>query len=259
MALMAAAPALTIQSIPGLPIIKAGDDLAALIAAHAQAAGLTFVDGDILVITSKIVSKSEGRRLDLRTITPSPQAFELAEKSDKDPREVELVLRESSEVSRVRKGAIVVRHKLGFTSANAGIDHSNVGADGEEWVLLLPADPDHSAAQIRAKLRAATGATLGIVISDTHGRPHRLGNIGVAIGVAGVPAWLDLRGKPDLFGRQLQHTDIGLADEIAAAADLLSGQADEGLPVTLIRGLKLPPIDGKASDLYRKPEFDMYR
>jgi len=251
--------ALTIQTIPGLPIIAQGDDLARLIADAARAAGVTFQDHDILVITSKIVSKAEGRRVDLRSVTPSDEARELAARTDKDPREVELVLRESAEISRVRKGAIVVRHKLGFTSANAGIDHSNVGAEGEDWVLLLPKDPDASARQLRDRLRELTGATLGIVISDTHGRPHRMGNMGVAVGVAGIPAWLDLRGTPDLFGRALQHTDIGLADEIAAAADLLSGQAAEGLPVTLLRGLRYDSTEGKAADLYRNPEFDLYR
>ncbi|MHB8626020.1 MAG: coenzyme F420-0:L-glutamate ligase [Aggregatilineales bacterium] len=253
-------PALTIQSIPGLPLIKAGDDLPALIVQCAAAAGIGWQPGDVLVITSKIVSKAEGRRVDLRTITPSPRALELAEKTGKDPREVELVLSESVEVSRYRQGALVVRHRLGFVSASAGIDHSNVGADGEEWVLMLPQDPDVSARTIRERLQALTGVPrIGIIISDTHGRPHRRGNVGVAVGVAGIPAWVDLRGRADLFGRVLQHTDIGLADEIAAAADLLSGQAAEGLPVTLIRGLQLPETDGRASDLVRPPETDLYR
>jgi coenzyme F420-0:L-glutamate ligase/coenzyme F420-1:gamma-L-glutamate ligase len=253
------APALTIQSIPGLPLIKADDDLAVLIANCATAAGIVFQSGDVLVITSKIVSKAEGRRVDLRTITPSPRAVDLAEKTGKDPREVELVLSESVEISRFRLGALVVRHRLGFISASAGIDHSNVGADGEEWVLMLPRDPDGSARALRSQLRALTGAQIGVILSDTHGRPHRRGNVGVAIGVAGIPAWIDLRGQPDLFGRALQHTDIGLADEIAAAADLLSGQAAEGLPVTLIRGLLLPESDGHATDLVRPPETDLYR
>jgi len=253
------APALTLQSIPGLPLIKAGDDLAALIAQCAAAAGIVLQSGDILVITSKVLSKAEGRRVDLRTITPSPRALDLAEKTGKDPREVELVLSEAVEVSRYRQGALIVRHRLGFISGNAGIDHSNVGADGEEWVLMLPRDPDASARRLRTQLHALAGAPIGIIISDTHGRPHRRGNVGVAIGVAGIPAWVDLRGKPDLFGRMLQHTDIGLADEIAAAADLLSGQAAEGLPVTLIRGLLLPESDGRGSDLVRPPETDLYR
>ena len=251
--------ALTIQSLPGLPFIKAGDDLPALIVRCAAEAGIGWQAGDVLVITSKIVSKAEGRRVDLRTITPSARAHELSEKTGKDPREVELVLSESVEVSRYRQGALVVRHRLGFVSASAGIDHSNVGADGEEWVLLLPQDPDASARKLRSGLQTLTGISIGIVISDTHGRPHRRGNIGVAIGVAGIPAWVDLRGQADLFGRVLQHTDIGLADEIAAAADLLSGQAAEGLPVTLIRGLRLPETDGRATDLVRPPETDLYR
>jgi coenzyme F420-0:L-glutamate ligase/coenzyme F420-1:gamma-L-glutamate ligase len=251
---------ITIQSIPGLPMIQAGDDLSSLIHHAANAAGNPLQTGDILVVTSKIVSKSEGRRVDLRTITPSARAVELAQLTDKDPREVELVLQESAEVRRHRKGAIIVRHKLGFTSANAGIDHSNVGADGEEWVLLLPVDPDASARRLRTELLRLTGlAHLGVIISDTHGRPHRLGNVGVAVGVAGIPAWVDLRGRPDLFGRKLMHTDIGLADELCAAADLLSGQADEGLPVTLLRGLSLPIAEGNASDLYRPPEADLFK
>jgi coenzyme F420-0:L-glutamate ligase/coenzyme F420-1:gamma-L-glutamate ligase len=253
------APALFIQSISGIPLIQAGDDLASLIHTAITSSGLDLRESDILVVTSKIVSKAEGRRVDLRTITPSARAIEFAGLTDKDPREVELVLRESDEVSRYRKGALVVRHKLGFTSANAGIDRSNVGADGEEWVLLLPADPDASAHSLRSRLLALSSVSVGIVISDTHGRPHRMGNTGVAVGVAGIPAWLDLRGRADLFGRTLQHTDIGIADEIAAAADLLSGQAAEGLPVTLVRGLVLPALPGKASDLYRKPELDLYR
>ena len=156
-------------------------------------------------------------------------------------------------------GVLIVRHRLGFTSANAGIDHSNVGPNGEEWVLLLPVDPDASAARLRSALHTATGVHVGIVISDTHGRPFRLGNVGVAVGVGGFPALIDLRGRPDLFGRVLQATDIALADEIAAAADLLSGQAAEGLPVTLVRGLRLPDAEGKAKDLVRPPEMDLYR
>ncbi len=248
-----------IQPIPGLPLIESGDDLAVLIVSAAAGAGIAFQDGDALVVTSKIVSKAEGRRVDLRTITPSAHALQLAAQTDKDPREIELVLSQSVEVSRFRKGTLIVRHKLGFVSANAGIDHSNVGADGEEWVLLLPRDPDVSAQLLRDRLKVLSGATLAVVISDTHGRPHRRGNVGVAIGAAGFAAWLDLRGRPDLFGRVLQHTDIGLADELAAAADLLGGQADEGLPVMLIRGLRLPPGNGRAADLTRPPETDLYR
>lgn len=250
---------LTLTSLPGLPLIQPGDNLADLIVSSLHTAGLTLQDGDILVITSKIVSKAEGRYLDLHAIRPSAQAIELAELTGKDPRLVEVALSESDGVSRARQGVLIIRHRLGFTSANAGIDHSNVGVDGEDWVLLLPIDPDASAAKIREALYAATGVWVGIVISDTHGRPFRLGNVGVAIGAAGFPALLDLRGREDLFKRKLQYTDIGLADELAAAADLLSGQAAEGLPVTLIQGLNLPITEGRAADLVRPPDMDLYR
>jgi coenzyme F420-0:L-glutamate ligase/coenzyme F420-1:gamma-L-glutamate ligase len=253
------APQLTLKSLPGIPLVQPGDDLAQLILSSLRTAEMTLREGDILVVTSKIVSKAEGCFLDLRTVTPSARAQEVAAQAGKDPRLVEAILAESTGISRMRMGVLIVHHRLGFTSANGGIDHSNVGPNGEEWVLLLPADPDASAARLRAALYAATGVQIGIVISDTHGRPFRLGNVGVAVGVAGLPALLDLRGRPDLFGRVLQATDIGLADEIAAAADLLSGQADEGLPVTLVRGLHLPPAEGRAVDLVRPPELDLYR
>src|SRR5579859_593344 len=246
------------MSLPGIPMVQPGDDLARLILDSLNAARLTLQPGDILVITSKVISKAEGRRVDLRTITPSPRASEVAQKTGKDPRLVEVALQESTDISRMAENVMITRHRLGFVSANAGIDHSNVGADGEEWVLLLPEDPDGSALRLRRALESATGVAPGVVISDTHGRPHRMGNVGVAIGVAGLPALLDLRGKPDLFGRLLQATDIGLADEIAAAADLLSGQAAEGMPITLVRGLKLPPHDGRAADLIRPRERDLY-
>jgi coenzyme F420-0:L-glutamate ligase/coenzyme F420-1:gamma-L-glutamate ligase len=210
-------PQFTLVSLPGIPLVQPGDDLARLILDSLHTAELTLRESDILVVTSKIVSKAEGRFLDLRTIRPSARAEDVAAKTGKDPRLVEVVLAESTSISRMRMGVLIVRHKLGFTSANAGIDHSNVGPNGEEWVLLLPVDPDASAARLRMALHAATGVQVGIVIGDTHGRPFRLGNVGVAVGVAGLPALLDLRGRPDLFGRVLQATDIGLADEIAAA------------------------------------------
>jgi len=197
----------------------------------------------------------------LADVTPSARAGELAAQVGKDPRLVELILGESVEVSRIRPGVIIVRHRLGFTSANAGIDRSNVqlATGEEEAVLLLPVDPDASAARLRAALYAATGATVGVVITDSHGRPFRLGTVGVAIGVAGIPALWNRRGEPDLYGYQLQHTDVGLADEIAAAAGLLMGQAAEGLPAVLIRGLSLPATDGRATDLVRPPALDLYR
>lgn len=221
--------------------------------------GLIPQHGDVFAVAQKIVSKAEGRSVDLADVAPSPRAVELAAQVGKDSRLIELILRESEEVSRLRPGVIIVRHRLGFTSANAGIDRSNVGPDGEERVLLLPLDPDASARRIRETILTERGADVGVVITDSHGRPFRLGTVGVAIGVAGLPALWDRRGEPDRYGYRLQHTDVGVADEIAAAAGLLMGQAAEGQPAVLIRGLSLPPIDGRATDLVRPKALDLYR
>ena len=222
-------------------------------------AGLALQAGDVLAVAQKIVSKAEGRLVDLRDVESGEVATQLAEQVGKDPRLMELILRESEEVSRLRPGVIIVRHRLGFTSANAGIDRSNVGPEGEERVLLLPLDPDASARRIRETIATARGIEVGIVITDSHGRPFRLGTVGVAIGVAGLPALWDRRGETDLYGYHLQHTDVGVADEIAAAAGLLMGQAAEGLPAVLLRGLHLPTADGWATDLVRPKELDLYR
>ena len=222
-------------------------------------AGLALQAGDVLAVAQKIVSKAEGRLVDLRDVESGEVATQLAEQVGKDPRLMELILRESEEVSRLRPGVIIVRHRLGFTSANAGIDRSNVGPEGEERVLLLPLDPDASARRIRETIATARGMEVGIVITDSHGRPFRLGTVGVAIGVAGLPALWDRRGETDLYGYHLQHTDVGVADEIAAAAGLLMGQAAEGLPAVLLRGLHLPTADGWATDLVRPKELDLYR
>ncbi len=256
---MIAAEKLFLQALPGLPLVRAGDDLVALILEGLNAAGLALQAGDVLVVTSKIVSKAEGRWLDLRTVTPSERAARLAAEIGKDPRLVEAILRESVAISRYGHGVLIVRHRLGFTSANAGIDHSNVGPEGDDWVLLLPQDPDASARRLRAELEKRTGVGVGVLISDTHGRPFRVGNLGVAIGVAGIPALVDLRGHTDLFGRRLQVTTVAVADAIAAAAGLVTGEADEGRPVVLVRGLTLPVAGGCAADLIRDPELDLYR
>ena len=252
---------ITLSTVPGIPHVHAGDDVAALLLDALGRAGLALQDGDVLAIAQKIVSKAEGRQVRLADVTPSARAVELAGQVGKDARLMELILRESVEVSRLRPGVIIFRHRLGFTSANAGIDRSNVQLQGgeEEAVLLLPRDPDASAAALRAALLAATGAAVGVVITDSHGRPFRLGTVGVAIGVAGIPALWDRRGEADLYGYHLQHTDVGLADEIAAAAGLLMGQAAEGLPAVLLRGLRLPPAEGRATDLVRPPELDLYQ
>lgn len=250
---------LTLIALPGIPDVQPGDDVGRLLLAALDGAGLAPQDGDVIAVAQKIVSKAEGRLVDLADVEPGERARELAGQTDKDPRLVELILRESDEVSRVRPGVIIVRHRLGFTSANAGIDRSNVGPEGEERVLLLPVDPDASAHRIRDLFMVERGVVVGVIITDSHGRPFRLGTVGVAIGVAGLPALWDRRGEADRYGYRLQHTDVGVADEIAAAAGLLMGQAAEGQPAVLIRGLRLPPIDGRATDLVRPKDLDLYR
>ncbi|MEW6579641.1 MAG: coenzyme F420-0:L-glutamate ligase [Chloroflexota bacterium] len=249
---------MTLIGLPHIPHVQPGDDLAAILVASLETARLTLEPGDIVVITSKLVSKAEGRFVDLRTVEPSARARTVAERTRKDPRMVELILRESTAISRMRPDVLIVRHRLGFTLANAGIDHSNVGRDGEDWVLLLPEDPDRSAAQIRQRLRDLTGTAPGIVISDSHGRPFRIGTVGVAIGLAGFPAAWDKRGQRDLYGRELRITVTGLGDELAAAAGLVTGQGAEGLPVVLVRGTALPEGDGCAADLVRPEALDLY-
>lgn len=252
-------PKLSLLALPGLPSVQPGDDIADLLVAVLDDAGIVLQDGDVLVIAQKIVSKAEGRRVRLEDVIPGPRALDVAEATGKDPRLVELILAESEGISRMAPGVLIVRHRLGFTSANAGIDRSNVAQreDGE-WVLLLPLDPDKSAADISNRLGEHANAHVGVVISDSHGRPFRLGTTGVAIGVAGIPALWDRRGESDLYGYHLQHTDVGIGDEIAAAASLLMGQGAEGLPAVLIRGLELPTAEGKARDLVRPPENDLY-
>ncbi len=251
---------LILTAVPHIPHVQPGDNVAALLLQAVDQAGLILQNGDVLAIAQKIISKAEGRRVNLADVAPSAQAETVAAQTAKDPRLVELILQESDEISRQRKGVLIVRHKLGFTSANAGIDRSNVGPPGaEEWVLLLPQDPDASAAQIRAEILARRGVDVGVVITDSHGRPFRLGTVGVAIGVAGIPALWDRRGEQDLYGYTLEHTDVGMADEIAAAAGLLMGQAAEGVPAVLIRGLQIAAPAGKATDLVRPKELDLYR
>ncbi len=251
---------LTLTAVPHIPHVQPGDNLAELILIALAGAKIELADGDVLAVAQKIVSKAEGRLVRLADVKPSARAVEVAAQTDKDPRVVELILQESEEISRMRRGVLIVRHRLGFTSANAGIDRSNVAQDDtDETVLLLPRDPDASAARLQQAIEAKLGVRVGIVITDSHGRPFRLGTVGVAIGVAGIPALWDRRGEPDLYGYQLQHTDIGVADEIAAAAGLLMGQAAEGMPVVLVRGLNLPAAEGKATDLVRPKEMDLYR
>lgn len=252
------APTFTAVALPDIPLVQPNDDLARFALEGAGRAGLAWQDGDVLVVSSKVVSKSEGRIVALADVEPSAHALELAQVTGKDPRIVELVLQESVHVSRVARGVLVVEHRLGFVSANAGIDQSNVEGS-QDRALLLPLDPDASAVKLRATLRAQTGCDVAVVISDTHGRPFRFGNVGVAIGVAGMVALTDLRGRLDLYGRALQITQQGYADLVASAAHLLCGEANEGLPMIVLRGLDYPRGEGRASDLNRPSTQDLYR
>jgi coenzyme F420-0:L-glutamate ligase / coenzyme F420-1:gamma-L-glutamate ligase len=250
-------PDLVLTALPGIPLIAAGDNLAAVVVTSLRDAGLALATGDVLVLAQKIVSKAEGRSVDLATVTPSPRAVALAEETGKDARIVELILAESTEVLRHRPGVLIVAHKLGLVLANAGVDRSNV--DGREHVLLLPRDPDRSCAELRRAIAAATGVEVGVMIIDSIGRAWRNGTIGTAIGVAGLPGLLDLRGTPDLYGRPLETTEVGLADELAAAASLVMGQTGEGRPVVLARGLGYGRRDGTARELVRPREKDLFR
>ena len=222
-------------------------------------AGEKILAGDILVIAQKIVSKAEGRMVRLGDITPSLEARDLAQAAEKDPRLVELILRESHAVLRVKPGVIIVEHRLGFVMANAGVDRSNVAAAEEEVALLLPEDPDASAHRLRDSVRSVSGLEVGIVINDSFGRAWRNGVTGIAIGVAGIPALVDLRGTADRGGRTLQVTQVAAADELAAAASLVMGQADEGLPAVLARGFPYPLRAGAAQELVRPRAEDLFR
>jgi coenzyme F420-0:L-glutamate ligase / coenzyme F420-1:gamma-L-glutamate ligase len=249
---------LEVFALPGIPMVRQGDNLPALILAGLQRAGQTLRPRDIIVVAQKIVSKAEGRMVDLAEVVPSTEAIALAAEVGKDPRIVQVVLSESVKVVRHRPNLMIMQHRLGFVMANAGVDQSNVAAaDGHHRALLLPLDPDGSAAQIRAAL--ARHADVGVIISDSFGRPWRRGTAGVAIGAAGIPSVIDLRGQPDLFGRTLEVSIIGFADEVAAAASLLQGQAAEGQPVVVVRGLDWTAPDMPVADVIRPPEEDLFQ
>ena len=248
---------ITLTALPDIPLIQPGDDLVAIALAGLARAGLTLADGDVLVAASKIISKAEGRLVRLAEVEVAPEAEALASVIDKDPRLVTLILAESAEVLRTRPGLIIVEHRLGFVCANAGIDQSNI--EGDDVALLLPADPDASARRLREGLQAATGADIAVVINDSHGRAWRLGTVGVAIGVAGLLPLTDRRGDADLFGRELRVTVLGAADEIAAAASLLQGGADEALPLVHMRGVPYVPGEGRLQDLLRPKAMDLFR
>ena len=254
------AKSVTYFAVPGLPLVNPGDDVAALILASLKTAELQLTSGDIIVVAQKIISKAENRYVELKRVRPSAKARELADATGKDPRYVEAVLSESTEVVRHRPNLLIVAHRLGFVMANAGIDQSTIEQlDGAERVLLLPHDPDRSAAALKARLDAAFGANVGVIINDSFGRPWRNGVVGIALGVAGLPSLLDMVGAPDLFGRPMRVTEIALADEIAASASLVMGQAAEGLPVVIVRGLTFDAPPRPASALVRPRERDMFR
>lgn len=251
---------LELIALAGIPLVGAGDDLAAIVLEALARSGLVLEERDVLIVAQKIVSKAEGRLVQLKAVEPTLRAREIARIVDKDPRLVEIILSETREVLRMRSGVIVVEDMRGLVLANAGVDASNVNDDGGDGsVLLLPADPDASAARLREELHAHTRRDIAIVINDSIGRAWRNGTIGTAIGVSGLPGLLDLRGTPDLFGRQLRTTDLGLADEIAAAASLLMGQAGEGTPVVLARGVPYARRDGSARELQRAKAIDFFR
>ena len=245
-------------AVPGLPMIGAGDDLPALIMAAMARSGQELHHRDVVVIAQKIVSKAEGRTVDLADVVPSAQAVALANEVGKDPRLVEVVLSDSVKVVRSRPNLMIMQHRLGFVMANAGVDQSNIAeADGHQRALLLPLDPDGSAEAVRLALRRH--ADVGVIISDSFGRPWRRGTTGVAIGSAGIPSVIDLRGQSDLFGRRLEVSIIGFADEIAAAASLLQGQAAEAQPVVIVRGLAWQAPDVPVADVIRPPEEDLFQ
>ena len=249
---------LTLSPLKNIPLIRQDDNLADILVKSLKETNIELQNDDILVLAQKIVSKSEGRMVTLATVTPSQRAIELAQKADKDPRVMELMLQESNEILRVRVGTIIVEHRLGFVCANAGIDHSNV-IDGEENVLLLPEDPDQSARNIREKIKQITGKDIGVMIIDSHGRAWRNGTVGICIGLSGLPALIDERGWKDLFGYTLKITVVGVADELAAAASLVMGQAAEGIPAVHVRGFPYPLGEGALKDLIRPKEQDMFR
>ena len=262
---MSIAPTMQLIPLPGFPLVTPGDHLGELIAAALERRSRRehdpiLIDDDILVVTSKVVSKAEDRYVHLDDVSPSLRAIELGEITRKDPRLVEVILWDAVDILRACPNALIVRHRLGFVAANGGVDASNVDFPDKHCVLRLPLDPDRSARDIRAYLEETMGVSPAVVITDSHGRPWREGTEGVAIGIAGMKVTQDLRRQPDLFGRPLQITIVGFADQIAAAASLVSGQAAQGLPVILVRGLEYERAEEtSARDILRPPENDLFR
>ena len=240
-------------------MVAPGDDLAGLLLDRIAAQDITLEAGDVLVVAQKIVSKAEGRQVRLANVTPSREAEVLAEETDKDPRLVQLILDESTEVLRKKTGILIVRHTLGIVGAHAGIDQSNIDHGDDESALLLPKDPDASAARLHQELRDRTGKHLGVVISDSANRPWRLGTVGIAIGAAGIATLHDRRGGTDLFGRELRVTLINRADSLATAATLVMGETTERIPAAVIKGLEPESECDNAAAILRPLEEDLFR
>lgn len=251
-------PAVTLTALSGIPSVQPGDDIATILADALEAGALVPRDRDVLVVTHKIISKAEGRYRDLADVTPSPRARELAAVTGKDAALVEIILSESRRILRSRPELIISEHRSGVVMANAGIDQSNVPGESGR-VLLLPEDPDASSSALRAALGARFGVDMAVVVCDSVGRAWRNGVVGLALGAAGLPALQDLRGREDLEGRALKVTQVGLADEIASAAELLMGEADEGRPAVLVRGVQWREAPLAAAALIRDPQQDLFR
>lgn len=253
---------LVLHPIAGIPLIAKGDEISKILLIAIDNNGIDLQDDDILVITQKIISKAEGRQIQLSSIVPSKRAMEISKVSKKNPRLIELILRESNEVLRITEKHIIVEHRLGFICANAGIDHSNVCKNEESTVdsyLLLPVNPDHSAVLIRKNIKKITGKSIGVLIIDSHGRAWRNGIVGQCIGLAGIPALVDLRGKEDMFGFKLRITQVAAADELAAAASLIMGQADEKIPAVHVRGFPYKMRNASLRELIRDKKKDLFR
>jgi coenzyme F420-0:L-glutamate ligase/coenzyme F420-1:gamma-L-glutamate ligase len=252
-------PSIRFTALTGLREIAPGDDLAGLLTDSLRSMGFTLEAGDVLVVAQKVVSKAEGRHVDLSTVSPSARARELAAVTRKDARLVELILSESTHVLRAQADVLIVRHRLGYVMANAGIDRSNVDGAGQERVLLLPVDPDGSASRLREALASRCGIAPGVLISDSFGRPWRNGVVNIALGAAGIAALVDRRGELDRHGRRLEVTEVAMGDAIAAAAGIVMGEAAEGTPAVLARGLKLEAPACGAQTLIRPLEKDLFQ
>ena len=251
---------IVLTALSDIPSVGPGDDITTIVVTALESTSIVLEPGDVIVITHKIVSKAEDRYVDLDEIIPSEYAQRLADEFEKDPRLIEVILSESTEVVRKSRGILVAEHRLGFVVANAGVDSSNIDhIEGNSRVVLLPTDPDKSCSEIQNRIQTDTGVCVGIIINDSHGRAWRNGTVGLALGSSGIPALLDLRGRPDIFGVDLKTTQVGLADEIAAAASLLMGQGNEMRPVVHVRGVPYPLSEGKASDLLRSKQEDLFR